>query len=426
MRYPPPRCHPGTRYEYINKIVAWGVNSDGREHRIIWIYGPAGVGKSAVSQSCAEEFAKRGKLGATFFFSRLNARDNPDYLFTTISYQLGAKDKSWRQILDTMIHNDPSLIKKSIRQQFQDLIVTPLVELRARGEGVKELVIIIDGLDECTSNKAQCDIIEIVGASMQDQTLPLLWVFVSRPEAHIEATFTSLHILQLSLHIEIPVSRSIDHEITKFITDELGDVQRKHGLPDSWPSKQDIGTLVNLSAGLFIYTDTVIRFIKDDDSPGPNDQLQSVLALAGCLANENEAHPLSELYLFYHRLMQRVPQKVLPTSLKILLSITFNNGTKIPINAAVLGLSLAQFQNACRPLHSVLKIEYKLKPPRIHFYHTSFMDFLQDPKQSRSFCIKSDCTVTLRRELWEKLNVMHVKGSYGMFFLVCNLDCELC
>ncbi|KAF9458136.1 hypothetical protein BDZ94DRAFT_1313583 [Collybia nuda] len=412
-RYPPPRCHPGTRYRYIDKIANWSSSSHKHKRRIIWVHGPAGVGKSAVAQTCAEELTKMGKLGATFFFSRPNGRDRPDRLFTTISYELAVKDESCRKILNNMIQSDPSLLEKSIRQQFQDLIVTPLAELRAGGKDMKELVVIIDGLDECFSNEAQCDIVEIVAASVKDQTTPLLWVFVSRPEADIKSTFISPHIFRLSLHLELPVSRDIDHEIAKFLTDELESVRWKHALPSSWPSERNIGTLVNLSAGLFIYANTVIRFIRDENSPGPDDQLQTVLALAQRLASDEETHPLFELDLFYHLIMQRVPRKVLPTTLKILLLTTFENGTEITINAGVLGLSEAQFSNACRSLHSVLEVENW--PPRIHFYHASFMDFLQDPKRSRDFCIKSDCVMSLRKELLERLDTILVEDNSAIF-----------
>ncbi|KAF9439605.1 hypothetical protein P691DRAFT_297371, partial [Macrolepiota fuliginosa MF-IS2] len=82
----PRHCHPGTRYRYIDQIVDWGLNNSNHRHRIFWLKGPAGVGKSAIARSCAEVFAAQGKLAAAFFFSYPNQRDDPQRLFTTISY----------------------------------------------------------------------------------------------------------------------------------------------------------------------------------------------------------------------------------------------------------------------------------------------------------------------------------------------------
>lgn len=215
------------------------------------------------------------------------------------------------------------------------------MELEAQGQRIGELVFIIDGLDECDGNPVQCEIIKIIATSVRDRTTPLRWVLVSRPEVHIITTFTSQEISSLSLHVKLPVSRGIDNETTKYLADELRGMGMQYGLDDSWPSERDIGTLVNLSAGLFIYAATVVRFIRTEDPPGPEDQLEAVLNLAAHLVKPDDgtSHPLSELDLFYTLLMQRIPPKVLSTICKILLVTKFLNGTSARTNAYVLGLS---------------------------------------------------------------------------------------
>jgi len=49
--------------------------------------GPAGVGKSAIAQTCADKLAENWHLGAAFFFT-VKEHNNPSRLFTTIAYQL--------------------------------------------------------------------------------------------------------------------------------------------------------------------------------------------------------------------------------------------------------------------------------------------------------------------------------------------------
>ncbi|KAF9441090.1 hypothetical protein P691DRAFT_613126, partial [Macrolepiota fuliginosa MF-IS2] len=66
-----PRCHPGTREQHIEDIVYWAVPASGADDPLplFWMKGLAGVGKSAIAQTCAERLKELGKLGATFFFS---------------------------------------------------------------------------------------------------------------------------------------------------------------------------------------------------------------------------------------------------------------------------------------------------------------------------------------------------------------------
>src|SRR5215510_2659051 len=82
-RYPPPRCHLGTRNDYITKITDWALGNSDHHEPILWMHGPFGIGKTAVAQSCAETLKSKHKLAATLFFSRSNPnRDNPLRVFT--------------------------------------------------------------------------------------------------------------------------------------------------------------------------------------------------------------------------------------------------------------------------------------------------------------------------------------------------------
>lgn len=86
-------------------------------------------------------------LGAALFFSRANERIDLNKLFTSFSCQIVIKFPSYSSILDRNIFNDPSLLKKSRAQRFQEFFVKPLQEHAARGEGVEKRLVIIDGFD---------------------------------------------------------------------------------------------------------------------------------------------------------------------------------------------------------------------------------------------------------------------------------------
>lgn len=413
----PPRCHPGTRLNFISKVAAWGADVSHQTKPILWMYGPAAVGKSAVAQSCAELLAEQNLLGAAVFFSRPNSRDDPKCLFTSISYQIATKTASFNNILDHHIHNDPTLVEKSITRQFHELLVKPLEELRARGEEMREYVIIVDGLDEVAGLKTQCDIVEIVAESVRDSTTPFRWAFFSRAESHILNSFTSQITRPVSRHLELPVSRDIDYEILCYLVAEFKRIREEAGLPSSWPSEQDVAALVDRSAGLFGYASTVVRFIGEQNSPGPANQLHAVLAPRP--DNTDTDHPLSELDRFYMLIMQRVPSKVLLTVQKILLLDSLPSTSflpvhlQVPLSANIFNLPETEVRHACAFLRSVLEFEPQSRV-KIKYYHVSFVEFLQDPKRSKEFCVYGDCLDNIRQDLLERLNVIHSR-SIGVY-----------
>jgi hypothetical protein len=131
-RVPPPRCHEGTREKIRNLLIQW-LESQFRKWKIIWLYGPAGTGKSAVAQTFAEHCAGLGRLGAAFFFSRANGRNDPKTVVPTIAYQLGVACVEYKTIIAELIANDPLVLKKSPRAQFTDLIAGPFLRLKRNG-----------------------------------------------------------------------------------------------------------------------------------------------------------------------------------------------------------------------------------------------------------------------------------------------------
>jgi len=125
------------------------------------MYGPAGVGKSAIAKSCAEKTAAQHRLGASFFFSRTQHVDDSLRFFTTIAYQLTTKINEYRKALDPRIQRNPALLTKGLDAQFRELIIKPFLELAGQNIGVQDKTMIIDGLDECNGDSAQSKIMSL-------------------------------------------------------------------------------------------------------------------------------------------------------------------------------------------------------------------------------------------------------------------------
>ncbi|KAJ7243986.1 hypothetical protein C8J57DRAFT_57909 [Mycena rebaudengoi] len=81
--YAQPRCHPETCTEMLEKLYNWCIRSewpegsegeseelDSEQCPVLWLYGPAGAGKSAIMRTLAEQLATSGQLGGSFFFKR--------------------------------------------------------------------------------------------------------------------------------------------------------------------------------------------------------------------------------------------------------------------------------------------------------------------------------------------------------------------
>jgi len=57
-----PKCYSGTREQHIQDFTLWAsknISQQRRHFRTFWMEGPAGVGKFAVIQTCAENLGKK-------------------------------------------------------------------------------------------------------------------------------------------------------------------------------------------------------------------------------------------------------------------------------------------------------------------------------------------------------------------------------
>ncbi|KAF9454379.1 hypothetical protein P691DRAFT_808516 [Macrolepiota fuliginosa MF-IS2] len=433
-RDPPPQCFPGTREQYIEDIVHWAVPAIGANDplSLFWMKGPAGVGKSAVAQTCVERLKEMGKLGAAFFFAT-KKRDKATQFFPTIIYQLSTEFPDYCDLVDQRIRRDRTIFSKTMAAQFKTLIVKPLQELEESGRSIgKRIAIFIDGLDECESADSQCDIIKIIAAAARDGTTPLCWAFFSRPESHIEGTFAIADIVQITCTTLLPISRDADGDIELYLRGGFENILRRRNIPlkTQWPSDDDIRILVGAAHGLFIYVATALRVIIQSGTL-PEDSLRAIITHISDCDNDPRtkgapAYPFAELDAFYTLIMQRISPEILPTVLLLYRMLgTWNSypgGGRtrgVLFLSNVLGLSELKLKLICNELSAVLQVHISDQPFLIHtadtskpfqhasfeivealgypiniwlggslsFYHKSFYDFLVDSTRSGVFCI---------------------------------------
>ncbi|EKM78445.1 hypothetical protein AGABI1DRAFT_60654, partial [Agaricus bisporus var. burnettii JB137-S8] len=303
-----PSCFPGTRLQYIEDVLNWATAQSA--FPMYRMTGPAGVGKTAIAQTCAEELRSQCHLGASFFFTVHGCSDFSRF-FTSISHQLSSKTPDYHELLDEKLRLDPTIVKKQLRSQFRELIVEPIRELELAGKPVGGRVILVDGLDECRDKEAQREIIEIVTTSVATHTTPFYWAFFSRPEPQIEAAFADYRVASLCISTFLPVSRGIDGEIKLYLRCGLQSILSRRGITtsDPWPSESDMHALVSAAQGLYIYAATVLRFVGRTDTQYDPQELLDIVLKASAQSSDDGSmkSPFEELDAFYTLILQRVP-----------------------------------------------------------------------------------------------------------------------
>jgi len=185
-----------------------------------WMREPAGVGKSAIAQTCAEKLKKTEHLGAAFFFT-VKGHNSFLCLFTTIAYQLSTTLPDYRVVVDERISKDKTLVEKKILSQFELLIVKPLQELQKQGKVIRPKAVFIDRLDECAGEDAQAEIIKMIASSVRNGSTPFCWAIFSRAKSRIVSTFKQDIVASVTHSVKLPISRDADGEIEMYLRGEF-------------------------------------------------------------------------------------------------------------------------------------------------------------------------------------------------------------
>ena len=355
---------------------------------ILWLYGPAGAGKSAIAQTIAELCAKLGLLVASFFFSRASpSRNNEKQLISSIAYQLSLSIPTTRSYIESAVQTDPAIFDKSLDTQIEMLIIRPLENACAAvsQDVIKQWprLIIIDGLDECDGPSIQSSIIRLFSIALRRIPVPFILLVASRPEPQIRNTFNRL---RASHHIVLDHSYKPDADIEVFLLSRFKEIKENHRLaayiPDAWPSKEIIHRLVRKSSGQFIYASTVMNYIASPNHR-PMKRLDVVL---GLIFVDGDT-PYKELDALYTHIFFCVED--LATTLKILGFMFFRfrfQPLTMDYLAVLLGLDEEDVYLCLSELHAIIYIPppYK-RQSYIRPMHASLQDFLVDKRRSGKF-----------------------------------------
>ncbi|KAF5351164.1 hypothetical protein D9756_008242 [Leucocoprinus leucothites] len=422
-RDPPPKCHPGTRVHIISKLEIW-LDDAYRGWSMLWLYGPAGTGKSAVAQTFAETCYEQGRLGAAFFFSRPNGRDKPMTVVPSLVYQLSINCSAYKSAIAEILANDPQLLRKSIAVQFKQLIIEPISRLQAQGhESLRHpFLILLDGLDECAGGRSQGELIKLVSDLVRTKPcFPILWLLCSRPEPHLKHAFSRIPECG---RLELLLDKESWDDVEKFLRDSFAGIREEnpYTTPPDWPPEQQIIRILRTCSGHFQIASVAVNFVNDPIVENPVQQLDTLHAYLTRVEEVGMDNPLAALDLIYTRILSDIPSEILLITRQILAHLSFTSRVNSPpttqILCNILRLDQNRFFGALAKLHSVIRVSTPEDARRmpVQFYHASFQDFLHDPGRSRKFVISRNFAfedVAIQYLDWYQIDRTRIRSMDG-------------
>lgn len=372
---PRARCLEGTRTRVLTELSNWKDDLNGKP--ICWLSGPAGFGKSAISQTIAESCAKDGRLLASFFCLRgAGGRSEFIRLITTLAFQISLSIPDAKPLIDKALRDDPTIPYQSVANQFRKLLLSPLTDLRDFISARQPLVVVIDALDECNDKRAIQEFIEVLAKAWLDESFPIRWLLTSRREEHIRRAFSD-DTAQAStslIHLE-DYDAGVD--IERFLTHRFSQIRQQNkrlfeGMPPSWPSLEDLHALVKKSSGLFVFASTLVDFVTDDQAP-PQQKLKGVLDLNAGL------DPL------YAQVLSAVPNITCFRRVLTALMLLYEQPS-VQLLADLLRLDAGDVLHAMSFIQSIIHVPAGNDTP-IRLNHTSLRDFLVDKTRSKDLYI---------------------------------------
>jgi len=373
-------CLKGTRADVLLRLERW--LKDERDHRVFWLTGLAGTGKSTIAQTFAEIGFADGKLGASFFCSRnFEGRSNLRAIFPTLAFQLALRYLPFRDRLLQVLRTNPGVGQESLCSQMERIIVGPLKAARIR------TLIIVDALDECKDEEPASAILSVLSRYV-DEIPNVKFLITGRPEPRIRSGFRlkSLRPITEVLRLYNVEHSSADNDIKLFFRVRFSDISKHRSdcsFTEDWPNSSDIDILCERAAGFFIYASTVVKFVASK-SRTPTEQLNRIISLP---RSTNEGR--SGIDLLYTRVLEQAVDDMMYADSEEIYShfktvvgavlLVFN-----PLSRAALSdlLRMSSVSATLCSLYSLLFIPDSTED-HVHPFHKSLPDFLMDPTQCK-------------------------------------------
>ena len=325
-RFPQPKCHPSTRTRILQRIFNWAESDSAK--RILWLSGSPGAGKSAIAQTIAERCKQniaecceqKVRLAAALFFFRSSSeRSTSVRLVATLAYEITLFVPGAKEFITKAIMDDPAIFKKDINSQLLHLTIRPLALAAREWNSMQQLLIIIDGLDECTDEIEQSDILSAISNALATSDLPIRFFITSRPESHIRTRFERTDLQSATVHFVLDIDETATQDIATYLTTGVSRIRQEHCIRETtWSPEDAVQSLAERASGQFVYASTIIKFLDERHSQ-PQERLVVVM---GTLLR-GTFWPFAEIDFLYTQILDAVPVSEVETILLCLGAIIF-------------------------------------------------------------------------------------------------------
>lgn len=279
------------------------------------------------------------------------------------------------------VENNPAIAMKGTKEQFEKLLLQPLLSLRLSDQPIQTVVIVIGALDKCEGEKDIRLILQLLLQLEKSNSVRLRVFLTSRPELPIRLGFKKLAKHDHKDLVPHKVSKEIiEDDISLFLNYRLSEIreEREPPLPIDWPGATNVRNLVALSVPLFIFAATICRIFKDPHWD-PVDSLYKILTY------QNNGSKLDGTYLpVLNRLLdgqnERQAKQLVQEFQQVVGTILILESPLSVISLSrLIGLPEKVVHLRLNPPHSVLSVPDDETLP-VRLFHLSFRDFLLDPE----------------------------------------------
>ena len=101
------------------------------------------------------------------------------------------------------------------------LIFEPLRKLHQESPFTQAIVLLVDGVDECTVHKDQVDLIHTISKFIAEKSVPLIVIFSSRAEKQIQMAFNAKGVNRTLRRVPLDNDYRADDDIRLFLRDSF-------------------------------------------------------------------------------------------------------------------------------------------------------------------------------------------------------------
>ncbi len=416
-------CLAGTRLDVLDKVKEWfGQDGPG----VFWLHGAAGAGKSTISASVASMF--EASLGGCFFCKRdTEILRDAHKIIPTIVHRLASVCPPFGCLVAQVMDKEGDMGRDAVTRQADKLLLGPLKIMKDQGIVVPRFLVVIDALDECTNRGEMGWLIRKL-CTMQGDAPWLKCFITSRPDDDISWVFGDVwkQLPQAVQSMDLKKASNTGEDIKAYLDHCLQELAVRKQIPsDSWPSKRERTLLFTRASGLFIWVNTVHKFLLDELDPKAS--LRDLLEVQR--PGENNAE--KELYDLYSAVLKHISLGSARNKdlVRKILNIVAATSKQVPQACNGIACLSNESEEQVSAVISVLKsVLYedtnKDGEVIIRVYHPSFLDYMESkdcnsdvvfPSGELHALLATNCLTQLESQL--KFNICNLETSY-----VPNMD----